>query len=45
MSLGRARLDGDSLYGEPLFSLLGEVAGGLRGADMVLVGASFQCIY
>lgn len=39
MSLGRARLDGDSLYGEPLFSLLGEVAAGLRGRDMVDFGA------
>lgn len=41
MSLGRHRLDGDSLYGEPLFSLLGEVAAGLRGRDMVLEGAQF----
>lgn len=36
MSLGRARLDGDSLYGEARFSLLGEVAAGLCGKDMVL---------
>ena len=35
MSFGRARLDGDCLYGEPLFSLLGEVAAGFRGRDMV----------
>ena len=36
MSLGRARLDGESLYGEPLVSLLGEVGAGLRGTDIVL---------
>lgn len=41
MSLGRARLDGESLYGEPLFSLLGEVAAGFRGRDMVLKEAFF----
>ena len=35
MSSGRARLDGDSLYGEPLVSLLGEVAAGLRGTDIM----------
>ena len=35
MSLGRARLEGDSLYGDPLVSLLGEVVGGLRGRDIV----------
>ena len=38
MSLGRARLEGESLYGEPLFSLLGEVAAGLRGRDILLKG-------
>ena len=42
MSLGRARLDGDSLYGEPLLSLLGEVAAGFRGRDMLLERAQFQ---
>lgn len=35
MSLGRARLVGESLYGEPLLSLLGEVAAGLRGVDIM----------
>ena len=36
MSVGRARLDGESLYGEPLFPLFGEVAAGFRGRDMRL---------
>ena len=46
MSLGRARLDGESLYGEPLFSLLGEVAAGFRGRDMVSEKAFFyrKCV-
>ena len=35
MSLGRARLDGDSLYGDPLVSLLGDVVAGLRGRDIL----------
>ena len=40
MSLGRARLDGESRYGEPLFSRLGEVAAGLRGRDIIVKGFS-----
>jgi len=34
MSVGRCRLEGDSRYGEPLFSRLGDVAWGLRGRDI-----------
>lgn len=44
MSLGRARLDGESLYGEPLLFLLGEVAAGFRGRDMLVDARLFRFV-